>query len=142
MSEKYIRSKDIGSTKVHFGKYSMCMYEIYNPYPSHTLYLNVYRLTNNSDIGVYFKNSEKEGEAAAKKSPLLPMGYKDKIHEYVPGEWKTNATIPIETKEEKDNFQTFKVQYPGREDLFFDMNAHMKAVGAPYHNVSDVMRQY
>jgi len=144
MVEQFIRSQDIGSSKVHFSKYSMCMYEITNPHPDHTLYLNLYRLTNNSDIGIYFKSSEAKGagSALAKKSPLLPKGYKETIHDYVPGDWKANATVPIETAEAKDHFQTFKVQYPARDDLFFDMNEHMQRVGAPFHNVSDVLRQY
>ena len=118
------------------------MYEVFNPYPEHTLYINVYRQTNNSDIGIYFEKSKKVPEASAKKSPLLPKGYKESIHEYVPGEWKTNATIPVETSDRNSYFQTFKVQYPAREDFYFDMSDHMKRVGAPYHNVSDILRQY
>ena len=42
---------------------------MHNPYPSNTLYINIYRLTNNSDIGIYFEKSKKQdGEAAVKKS--------------------------------------------------------------------------
>ena len=89
----------------------MCMYEIINPYPTHTLYLNVYRLTNNSDIGVFYEDSENisVGDAKGKKSPLLPKGYKEKIQEYVPGEWKANTTIPIESEEQRSKFHTYKV---------------------------------
>jgi hypothetical protein len=97
------------SEGAQFSKYSMCMYEIFNPYPDHTLYINVYRQTNNSDIGIYFEKSRDVPEAVAKKSPLLPRGYKESIHEYVPGEWKANATIPVETTDYNSYFQTFKV---------------------------------
>ena len=80
-----------------FSKYSMCMYEVYNPYPKHTLYVNLYRQTNNSDIGIYFEESKRGLQSVAKKSPLLPKGYKEKVHEYMAGEWKLNTSIPIET---------------------------------------------
>jgi len=144
MVEQYIHNTDVrGKKKASFGKFSVCMYEIYNPYPDHTVYLNVYRMTNNSDIGIFYEDSSQtSGGASARKSPFLPKGYKETIHDYNPGEWKVNATIPIETEEHKDRFHTFKVQYPARDDFFFDMSAHMQKVGAPYHNVSDVLRQY
>lgn len=112
LQEKYMRSQDLVGVyddPAVFSKYSMCMYEIYNPYPQHTLYVNLYRQTNNSDIGIYFEESKKGYKVSAKKSPLLPKGYKEKIHEYVPGEWKVNASIPIETQDQKDKFHTFKV---------------------------------
>ena len=105
--EDYIRSMDVKgdhSVGAQFSKYSMCMYEIFNPYPEHTLYINVYRQTNNSDIGIYFEKSKKVPEASAKKSPLMPKGYKESIHEYVPGEWKANATIPVETEDYNNYF--------------------------------------
>lgn len=145
LQEQYMRSQDLVGAYADataFRKYSMCMYEIFNPYPTHTLYVNLYRQTNNSDIGIYFEESQPGLQAVAKKSPLLPKGYKEKIHEYVPGEWKANASIPIETQDQKDKFHTFKVQYPARSDLYFDMSSHMKRVGGEYHNVSDVLRQY
>ena len=72
----------------------------------------------------------------------MPVGSKDVIYDYVPGEWKMSANIPIETEETKGSYTTFKVQYPARDDFFFDMSEHMQKIGAPYHNVSDVMRQY
>ena len=77
----------------------MCMYEIFNPYPTHPLYVNIYRRSNNSDIGIYFQRSKVAGDATAKKSPMLPQGYKETIHDYGEGEWKVNATIPIETED-------------------------------------------
>ena len=142
MAEQYIHSNDVrGNKKTSFGKYSVCMYEIYNPLPDHTVYLNVYRMTNNSDIGIFYEDSATR-KATARKSPILPKGYRETIHDYNPGEWKVNATIPIETEEHKERFHTFKVQYPARDDFFFDMSAHMQLVGAPYHNVSDILRQY
>ena len=56
-------------------------------------------MTNNSDIGIYFEKSKKEdGEAVAKKSYFLPKGYKEGIHDFIPGEWKENVSIPIETQ--------------------------------------------
>ena len=71
---------------------------MHNPYPSNTLYINIYRLTNNSDIGIYFEKSKKQdGEAAVKKSFFLPKGYKERIHDFIPGEWKENVSVPIET---------------------------------------------
>ena len=81
----------------------MCMYEIYNPRPGNTLYVNLYRLTNNSDIGIYFKDPE-VGDAQARKSPLLPSGYKESIQEYVPGEWRENATVPVESYDQNSWF--------------------------------------
>lgn len=143
MVEQYIHSSDVKSKKhpESFGKYSLCMYEIYNPNPTHSIYLNIYRLTNNSDIGIFYEDAE-TGGASARKSPFMPKGYKEKIQDYNPGEWKVNATIPIETEDTKARFHTFKVQYPARDDLFFDMSDHMQKVGAPYHNVSDILRQY
>ena len=69
----------------------------------------------------------------------MPKGTKESIKDYVPGEWK-NANIPIETEEHKSLFHTFKVEYPAREDFYFDMSEHMKQVGGPYHNVTDVLR--
>ena len=59
MSEQYIHSQDVlkkntNKKLANFKKYSTCVYEIYNPYPTHTLYLNLYRKTNNSDIGIYY----------------------------------------------------------------------------------------
>jgi hypothetical protein len=125
-----------------FTKYSMCMYEVTNPYPGHTLYLNVYRLTNNSDVGIYYQKSTKAKDSEAHKSRMMPRGSKETLHEYVPGEWKQDVTVPTETFESKGSFHTLKVQYPAREDLFFDMSDHLKKYGGPYHNVSDVMRQY
>ena len=145
LQEQYMRSRDLSDANADsavFSKYSMCMYEIINPHPKHTLYVNLYRQTNNSDIGIYFEESKHGLQTTAKKSPLLPNGYKEKIHEYVPGEWKANASIPIETQDQRDKFHTFKVQYPARSDFFFDMSGHMKRVGGDYHNVSDILRQY
>ena len=146
MSEQYVHSKDVlkkNSKKklVNFKKYSACVYEIFNPHPTHTLYLNLYRKTNNSDIGIYYQKSENVDEVRAKKSPLMPKGTKDTIKDYVPGEW-VDANIPIETEDHKSLFHTFKVQYPARLDFYFDMSEHMKQVGGPYHNVTDVLRQY
>lgn len=145
MIEQYIRSQDLieeNSDPTIFSKYSMCMYEIYNPHPTHTLYLNVYRQTNNSEIGVYYEKASSVEDANAKKNKLMPYGYKEKIQEYVPGEWKAKESVPIETEDTKDKFHTFKVQYPARDNFYFDMNDHMQRVGGPYHNVSDIMRQY
>lgn len=71
----------------------------------------------------------------------MPRGTKDTIKHYVPGEW-TNATIPIETEDHKNLFHTFKVQYPARNNFYFDMNDHMKDVGGNFHNVTDILRQY
>ena len=91
MVEQFFRSQDLSGDLADsdkFTKYSMCMYEIINPWPTHTLYLNIYRQTNNTDIGIYFEKSEVVAEAHAKKSPLMPHGSKETIHEYIPGEWK------------------------------------------------------
>ena len=45
MNEWFLQSNDLGmdSAFSDFSKYSMCMYEIFNPYPDHTIYINVYR---------------------------------------------------------------------------------------------------
>lgn len=37
-----------------FTEYSHCVYEIFNPFPNQTLFLNIYRQTNDSDIGIFF----------------------------------------------------------------------------------------
>ena len=59
MSEQYIHNTDnIKKKGGQFTKYSVCVYEIYNPYPQHTLYLNLYRLTNNSDVGIYYQKGK------------------------------------------------------------------------------------
>lgn len=61
---------------------------------------------------------------------------------YVPGEWKADINIPIESEDSKGVFHTLKVQYPPRHDFYFDMSDYMKKQGAPYRNVTDIMRQY
>ncbi len=87
----------------------MCTYEVYNSRPAHTLYLNVYRKTNNSDIGIYYqKSAQASGDAAAKKSPYVPKDVKRSIRDYIPGQW-VNASIPVETEDHKNLFHTFKV---------------------------------
>ena len=62
--------------------------------------------------------------------------------EYVPGQWKSGVKTPLETQDEMNGWTTFKVQYPPREDFYFDLTPNLKQHGAPFHNVSDVMRQY
>lgn len=142
MSEQYIHNTDnIKKKGGYFTKYSVCVYEVYNPYPQHTLYLNLYRLTNNSDIGIYYQKGKDMDSASAKREKLLPKGTKEAIKDYIPGEW-TNVTKIQESEESKNIFNTFKIQYPARGDFYFDMSKHMQEVGAPYHNVTDVMRQY
>jgi hypothetical protein len=64
-------------------------------------------MTNNTDIGIYY--TESSGSAVVKKQPLMPIGSKDLIYDYVPGEWKMSANIPIETEETKGSYTTFKV---------------------------------
>jgi len=48
------------STKLgkQFPTYTVCHYQVFNPSPNRTLYLNIYRETNLTDIGVYFERSE------------------------------------------------------------------------------------
>ena len=142
--ETFIRSQDLsGGPSSTFSKYSMCMYEVFNPYPGHTMYLNVYRKTNHSDIGVYYQESKQEpGTASNHRSPLMPRGSRQAIQEYVAGGWEPKASIPVESEETVQSFHTFKVQYPAMEDLYFDMSSHMKQVGGQFHNVSDIIRQY
>lgn len=41
-----------------FPTYTVCHYQIFNPSPNRTLYLNIYRETNLTDIGVYYERSE------------------------------------------------------------------------------------
>ena len=48
----------------------------------------------------------------------------------------------MESEEQRGKFHTYKVQYPPKDDFYFDMSEHMTKVGAPFHNVSDTLRQY
>ena len=41
-----------------FPTYTVCHYQIFNPSPNRTLYLNIYRETNLTDIGVYYERPE------------------------------------------------------------------------------------
>ena len=45
--------------------------------------MNVYRKTNNSDIGIYYQKAEYVDEVKAKKSPLMPKGTKESIKDYL-----------------------------------------------------------
>ena len=53
-----------------YGPYSLCVYEVYNPYPNQTLYLNVYRQTNYLHLGVEFLQ-QKELLALQDDKPIL-----------------------------------------------------------------------
>lgn len=53
-----------------YGQYSLCVYEVYNPYPNQTLYLNVYRQTNYLHLGVEFLQ-QKELLALQDDKPIL-----------------------------------------------------------------------
>ena len=79
MSEWFLQSNDLGMnhTAADFSKYSMCMYEIFNPYPDHTLYVNVYRQTNHADVGMYFEST---ANAKVTRRYLLPQGSKETLH--------------------------------------------------------------
>lgn len=51
-------SKSAAKMGKQFPTYTVCHYQIFNPSPNRTLYLNIYRETNLTDIGVYYERSE------------------------------------------------------------------------------------
>lgn len=123
-----MQSNDLAMNKNEgdFSKYSMCMYEIFNPFPDHTMYVNVYRQTNHADVGMYFEST---ANAKVTRRYLLPQGSKETLHQYVAGEWREEIEEPFETEEVKGPWRTLKLQYPDRADPFFDLSHHMENIG-------------
>ena len=55
-----IKKNESSTSSEAFNEYSICQYEIINPFPNQTLELNIYRQTNDIKLGVYYQKRDPE----------------------------------------------------------------------------------